>query len=93
MYLKFKRYVRGTDFDDSQDILSGFFNIISHFSYLRSVMILSKNKADALHNGIYTAGLAAKWHRGCHSLECVSFPEATWVHNRNYGWLTLKDLE
>jgi hypothetical protein len=76
-----------------KEILSGFFEIISEFNTLRSVMILSKNKADALHNSVSTAGLAAKWHGGCNSLECVSFPEATWVHNRRYGWLTLKDLE
>lgn len=56
-------------------------------------MILSKNCTDAVHDTAATAGLAAKWHGGCKTLRCVSFPEATWVRNRKYGWLTLKELE
>jgi hypothetical protein len=74
-------------------MLNGLFDIISEFGTLRSVMILSKNTADALHDAVSTAGLPAKWHGGCNSLECVSFPDVTWLHNRGYGWLTLKDLE
>lgn len=56
-------------------------------------MILSKNIADDLHSAAHTRDLAAKWHGGCNTLDCVSFPEATWVKNKDYGWLTLKDLE
>lgn len=76
-----------------QDILSGFFEIISEFTSLRTLMILSKDKTDALHSTVSTAGLAAKWHERCNTLKCVSFPEATWLHNEQYGWLTMKDLE
>lgn len=74
-------------------MLGGFFNIISQFSFLRSVVLLSKDNADALHSEAFTDGLAEKWHEGCNTLESVSLPEATWVRNRIYGWLTLKDLE
>jgi hypothetical protein len=56
-------------------------------------MILSKDQTDAVHSTVSTAGLAAKWHGGCNTLECVSFPGATWLHNDQYGWLTMKDLE
>lgn len=69
------------------------YDVVSAFTSLRSITILSKNEADALHNPAFVMGLAAKWHTGCKTLESVSFPEGTWISNKKYGWVTLKDLE
>ena len=69
------------------------YDVVSAFTSLRSISILSKNEADTLHNPAYIAGLAAKWHTGCKTLESVSFPGETWIFNKKYGWVTLKDLE
>ncbi|KAF8581602.1 hypothetical protein K439DRAFT_1414140 [Ramaria rubella] len=77
----------------TQDILDGLVSIFSLFKSLRSVMFLSKNESDALHDEELTDPLAVIWHNSCPSLEIVSFPNSIWVRNPKVGWVTLKELE
>lgn len=56
-------------------------------------MVLSKNTDDALHSDDLTKKVALRWHNACPTLDCVSFPTSTWVHNKRYGWVTLGALE
>lgn len=76
----------------TDDILSGLPSILSRFTGLRSVVLFSKNKYDALHNAAGSRALAEAWHVHCSSLERVNLPGATYVHDRNYGWITPRDL-
>ena len=58
------------------------YDVVSAFTSLRSIIVLSKNEADALDNPAYVSGLAAKWHTDCMTLESVSFPEGTWIKSQ-----------
>ncbi|THH13220.1 hypothetical protein EW146_g6978 [Bondarzewia mesenterica] len=75
------------------EFLAGLPPILSSFTCLKSLVLLSKNKHDALHDHITTCSLPSIWNKACASLESISLPNATWVRNYRYGWLTLKDLE
>ena len=75
-----------------QDILSGLPHILSRFTGLRSVVLFSKNRYDALHTAARSRALAEVWHARCSSLESVTLPGATYVHDRNYGWITPRGL-
>ena len=75
-----------------QEILSGLPSILSRFTALKSVVLFSKNRYDALHIAAGTRALAEAWHTQCSSLERVNLPGATYVHDRNYGWTTPQDL-
>ncbi|KAH7923741.1 hypothetical protein BV22DRAFT_1068235 [Leucogyrophana mollusca] len=75
------------------ELLEGLQDVTSRFEHLRSVLLISRDTSDALHDTSAVSGLAAKWHSSCKSLECVSFPIATWVHNQKYGWMTVGELE
>jgi hypothetical protein len=75
-----------------QDILSGFPPILAQFSNLKSLTLFSKNKSDALHAAASTRTLATAWHAACASLESVTLVGTTLVHNRSYGWVTLREL-
>ncbi|KAI0066250.1 hypothetical protein BV25DRAFT_1821175 [Artomyces pyxidatus] len=77
----------------TNELLAGLPPILAQFAGLKSLMLLSKNRYDALHDYAITRALAAAWHTHCASLECVSLPNATYVRNPKYGWVTLKDLE
>ena len=66
--------------------------ILSRFTDLRSVVLFSKNRCDALHTAARSHVLAETLHARCSSLERVSLPGATYVHNRNYGWTTPRCL-
>lgn len=76
----------------TDDILSGLPPILSRFTGLRSVVLFSKNRYDALHTAAGSRALAEAWHAHCSSLESVTLPGATYVHHRNYGWNTPRDL-
>ncbi|KAI0305527.1 hypothetical protein B0F90DRAFT_1698752 [Multifurca ochricompacta] len=76
----------------TEDILSGLPSILSQFTGLKSLTLFSKNKYDPLHTAASTRALATACHATCASLESVTFPGATYVHNRCYGWITLRDL-
>ena len=75
-----------------QEILSGLPPILAQFSNLKSLTLFSKNKSDALHAAAGTRTLVAAWHAACTSLESVTLVGTTLVHNRCYGWVTLRDL-
>ncbi|KAH7914118.1 hypothetical protein BJ138DRAFT_1080146 [Hygrophoropsis aurantiaca] len=77
----------------TRELLDGLQSVTSRFEHLRSVLFLSRDTSDALHDTSVISGLAAKWHSSCKSLECVSFPAGTWVYNQKYGWVTLRELE
>ncbi|TFY66841.1 hypothetical protein EVG20_g4254 [Dentipellis fragilis] len=77
----------------NNDLLVGLKPILAQFVSLKSLILISKNQYDAVHDHIITKTLASTWHAACASLECVSLPHATWVRNRKYGWVTLQDLE
>ncbi|TFY80983.1 hypothetical protein EWM64_g3028 [Hericium alpestre] len=77
----------------TNDLLLGFPPILARFTALKSLVLVSKNKYDAVHDHVLTKSLAASWHAKCASLECVSLPNATWVRNRRHGWVTLHELE
>jgi len=74
-----------------QDVLSGLPRILAQFSGLRSLMLFSKNKSDALHTAAGTCTHVAAWHAACASLESVTLVGATYVHNRSHGWVTPRD--
>ena len=76
----------------TQDILSGLPPILAQFSNLKSLTLFSKNKYDALHAAAGTRTLVAAWHAACTSLESVTLGGTTFVHNRCYGWVALRDL-
>ncbi|KAI9442419.1 hypothetical protein H4582DRAFT_2072979 [Lactarius indigo] len=76
----------------TDDILSGLPPILSRFTGLRSVVLFSKNRYDALHTAAGSRALAETWHAHCSSLESVTLPGTTYVHHRNYGWNTPRDL-
>lgn len=76
----------------AQDILSGLPPILAQFSNLKSLKLFSKNTSDALHAAAGTRTLVAAWHAACASLESVTLVGTTLVHNRYYGWVTLRDL-
>jgi hypothetical protein len=76
----------------TDDILSGLPPILSRFTSLRSVVLFSKNRYDALHTAARSCALAEAWHARCSSLESVTLPGATYVHNGNYGWITPRGL-
>lgn len=67
-------------------------SILSRFTGLRSVVLFSKNRCDALHTAARSRALAETWHARCSSLESVTLPGATYTHNRNYGWNTPRGL-
>ncbi|KAI0268627.1 hypothetical protein BC834DRAFT_932741 [Gloeopeniophorella convolvens] len=72
----------------TDDLLAGLPPILSQFPALKSLMLFSKNRQDALHTAASPHALAAS----CTSLERVVLPGATYVHNRRHGWVTLRDL-
>lgn len=61
-----------------QNILDGLVSVFSPFSCLRSVMFLSSDTSDCLHDEELTDPLAEIWHKSCPSLEIVSFPNSIW---------------
>jgi len=65
---------------------------LAQFSNLKSLTLFSKNKSDALHAAAGTRTLVAAWHAACASLESVTLVGTMFVHNRCYGWVTLRDL-
>ncbi|KAF8271245.1 hypothetical protein EI94DRAFT_1720748 [Lactarius quietus] len=69
----------------TNDILSGLPPILSRFTCLKSAY-------DALHIAASSRALAEAWHAHCSSLEHVTLPGATYVHDRNYGWISPRDL-
>jgi len=75
-----------------QDILSGLPPILAQFSNLKSLTLFSKNKYDALRAALSARTLATAWHAACLSLESVTLVGTTLVHNRSYGWVTLREL-
>jgi hypothetical protein len=66
--------------------------ILAQFSNLKSLTLFSRNKSDALHAASGTRTLVAAWHAACTSLESVTLVGTTFVHNRCYGWVALRDL-
>jgi hypothetical protein len=76
----------------TQDILSGLPPILAQFSGLRSLNLFSKNRCDALHTAADPHTLVASWHATCTSLESVTLVSSTYVHNKCFGWVTLRDL-
>jgi hypothetical protein len=67
--------------------------ILAQFSNLKSLTLFSKNKSDALQAAASTQRtLATAWHAACSSLESVTLVGTTLVHNRCYGWVTLREL-
>ena len=58
--------------------MEGLDSVFSSFTCLRSVMFLSKDDSDFLHDEEVTNPLAKIWHRSCPSLEIVSFPDSIW---------------
>jgi hypothetical protein len=76
----------------TQDILSGLPPILAQFSDLKSLTLFSKNKSDALQAAASTRTLATAWHAACSSLESVTLVGTTLVHNRCYGWVTMREL-
>ncbi|KAG2132449.1 uncharacterized protein EDB93DRAFT_906692 [Suillus bovinus] len=77
----------------SQELLEAFPEFLSGFECLRSLTLMSRNKADALHDKTLTATLASRWHASCPSLQSVSLAGSIWLHNTRHGWVTLADLE
>ncbi|OAX44129.1 hypothetical protein K503DRAFT_778732 [Rhizopogon vinicolor AM-OR11-026] len=77
----------------TQELLDAFPDVLSGFKCLRSLTLMSRNKSDALHDKIFTANLASKWHKLCPSLQSVSLAGSIWLHNSRHGWVTLGDLE
>jgi len=75
----------------TDDVLSGLPRILGQFSGLKSLMLFSKNKSDALHVAAGKCTHVAAWHAACASLERVTLVDATYVHNRSYGWVTPRD--
>ncbi|KAG0703256.1 hypothetical protein DFH29DRAFT_998710 [Suillus ampliporus] len=77
----------------SQELLDAFPEFLSGFECLRSLTLMSRNKADSLHDKAFTANLASRWHKSCPSLQSVSLAGSIWLHNPRHGWVTLVDLE
>ncbi|KAG1735115.1 uncharacterized protein EDB91DRAFT_1250643 [Suillus paluster] len=77
----------------SQELLNAFPDFLCGFECLRSLTLMSRNKADSLHDKAFTAGLASRWHKACPSLQSVSLAGSIWLHNPRHGWVTLADLE
>ncbi|KAG1826455.1 hypothetical protein EV424DRAFT_1345602 [Suillus variegatus] len=77
----------------SQELLEAFPEFLSGFECLRSLTLMSRNKADALHDKTLTATLASRWHASCPSLQSISLAGSIWLHNTRHGWVTLADLE
>ncbi|KAI9509173.1 hypothetical protein F5148DRAFT_1189683 [Russula earlei] len=75
----------------TDDILSGLPPILAQFSGLKSLMLFSKNRSDALH-AAGARSLVPAWHTACASLESVTLVGDTYVHNQTYGWVTSRDL-
>jgi hypothetical protein len=76
----------------TQDILSGLPPILAQFSDLKSLTLFSKNKSDALQAAASTRTLVTAWHAACSSLESVTLVGTTLVHDRCYGWATVREL-
>lgn len=76
-----------------QELLEAFPEFLSGFECLRSLTLMSRNKADALHDKTLTATLASRWHASCPSLQSISLAGSIWLHNTRHGWVTLADLE
>ena len=76
----------------TQDILSGLPPILAQFSDLKSLTLFSKNKSDALQAAASMRTLATAWHAACSSLESVTLMGTTLVHDRCYGWATMREL-
>lgn len=76
-----------------QDFLDGLPPILSGFTSLKSLVILSKNRFDALHDHTVTRNLPATCNSACASLECVSLPNATYIRHKKYNWINVQDLE
>ena len=66
--------------------------ILAQFSGLRSLNLFTKKRSDALHTASDPHTLVASWHATCTSLESVTLVGATYVHNKCFGWVTLRDL-
>lgn len=77
----------------SQELLEAFPEFLSGFECLRSLTLMSRNKADALYDQTLVATLASRWHASCPSLQSVSLAGSIWLHNTRHGWVTLADLE
>jgi hypothetical protein len=77
----------------SQELLEAFPEFLSGFECLKSLTLMSRNKADALHDKDFTATLASRWHTSCPSLQSVSLAGSIWLHNTRHGWVTLAGLE
>jgi hypothetical protein len=76
-----------------QELLEAFPEFLSGFECLKSLTLMSRNKADALHDKDFTATLASRWHTSCPSLQSVSLAGSIWLHNTRHGWVTLAGLE
>ncbi|KAG2150845.1 hypothetical protein DEU56DRAFT_778777 [Suillus clintonianus] len=77
----------------SQELLEALPDFLSGFECLRSLTLMSRDKADALHDKTFTATLASRWHKSCPSLQSVSLAGSIWLYNTRYGWVTLLDFE
>ncbi|KAG2358451.1 hypothetical protein BDR07DRAFT_1489428 [Suillus spraguei] len=77
----------------SQELLEAFPEFLSCFECLKSLILMSRNTTDALHDKTFTAALASRWHTSCSSLQSVSLAGSIWMHNPRHGWVTLADFE
>ncbi|EIM83066.1 uncharacterized protein STEHIDRAFT_171169 [Stereum hirsutum FP-91666 SS1] len=77
----------------TNDFLSGLPPLLSAFTSLKSLVLLSKNRYDALHDHTITRHLPSTIHSTCSSLECVSLPNATYIRHKKYNWINILDLE
>lgn len=75
------------------EFLQNFDAFMSGFDYLRSITFMSQSVEGALSDHAALGNLATEWHKSCPTLECISFPGLSLVHNLRYGWVTLEDLE
>ncbi|KIJ49642.1 hypothetical protein M422DRAFT_777568 [Sphaerobolus stellatus SS14] len=77
----------------TEGMLHGMTSMFSSFTSLQSVMMLSKSRADALHDEALAGPIVKKWGSACSTLEIISFPDSIWARNPKLGWITLKELE
>ena len=75
-----------------QEILDGLGSVFSSFKSLRSIVFISKDSSDFLHDEEITNLLAETWHKSCPSLEIVSFPDSIWYVVLSPSIITRNDV-